>query len=153
MTEDRLKRKYRVFEALLDKKKKRFDQLSEFQDDQLESINDADMDQNSIVENQTEEMLREVRTENETLDHLKEEINKLEDYKSFREKEIVGPGTVVITDKFNLVVSVPQRTFEVDGKKYNGISTESPIYQVLVGKTSGEKVDFNGQSIEINEVI
>jgi len=153
MTEERLKRKYKVFETLLDIKKKRFARLSDFQEDQLESINDADMDQNSIVENQTEEMIREVRNENETLDHLKQEINKLEDYKSFRDKEEVGPGTVVLTDKINLVVSVPQRTFEVDGNKYTGVSTSSPIYQALEGKSAGEKVDFNGQTFEVTEVL
>lgn len=153
MTEDRLKRKYKVFEALLDVKKKRFDKLSSFQEDHLESINDADMDQNSIVENQTEEMIREVRNENESLDHLKEEINTLEDYKSFSDKEAVGPGTIVMTNKLNLVISVPQRTFEADGDKYTGVSTKSPIYEALAGKTAGDKVDFNGQTFEVKEVI
>lgn len=153
MSEEKLKQKHRIFEALLHKKQERFDQLSNFQEDNLESINDADLDNNSMMENQTEQMLRETRVENESLDHLKEEINRLEDYESFQQNDQVGPSTVVKTNIANIVVAVPQRTFEVDGEKYNGVSTESPIYQALEGKSAGDKVDFNGQQLEIKDVL
>ncbi len=153
MTKDRLKEKHQVFEALLQQKKQRFEQMSNFQEEHLQSINEGDLDQNSIVENQTEEMLREVRTENESLDTLKEQINKLEDYKSYQDKDKVGPITVVKTDLLNLVVAVPQRTFEVNGEKYNGVSTDSPIYQALEGKAAGDSVEFNGKNIKVKEVI
>lgn len=153
MSEEKLKQKHKIFEVLLHKKQERFKELSNFQDDQLESINDADLDNNSIMENQTEQMLRETRVENESLDHLKQEINYLEDYQSFKENDKVGPSTIVKTDMANLVISVPQRTFEVDGEKFNGVSTKSPIYEALEGRTAGDKVDFNGQNIEIKEVI
>lgn len=153
MSEEKLKQKHKIFEVLLHKKQERFKELSNFQDDQLESINDADLDNNSIMENQTEQMLRETRVENESLDHLKQEINYLEDFQSFKENDKVGPSTIVKTDMANLVISVPQRTFEVDGEKFNGVSTKSPIYEALEGRTAGDKVDFNGQNIEIKEVI
>lgn len=153
MSEEKLKQKHKIFEVLLHKKQERFKELSNFQDDQLESINDADLDNNSIMENQTEQMLRETRVENESLDHLKQEINYLEDYQSFKENDKVGPSTIVKTDMANLVISVPQRTFEVNGEKFNGVSTKSPIYEALEGRTAGDKVDFNGQNIEIKEVI
>ncbi len=153
MNEDKLRTKYKVFETLLERKKSRFNELSRFQRDQVNSINEADMDQDSIMEDQTEAMLREARVENESLDNLKEEINYLEDYKSFGEKNEVGPSTLVKTSLLNLVVSVPQRTFEVGGEKYNGISTKSPVYEALEGKKAGEKVEFNGQKIEIKEVV
>lgn len=153
MNEDKLRQKHKVFESLLARKKARFEELSNFQQDQVESINEADMDKSSIIENQTEAMLREARVENESLDHLKEEINYLEDYQSFAEKKEVGPTTVIKTNELNLVVAVAQRTFEVGGKKYNGISVESPIYEALKGKSAGDTVEFNGQKLEIKEVI
>lgn len=153
MTEDKLKQKYKVFETLLETKKKRFDQLSNFQRDQVESINEADLDNNSIAENQTEQMLREARVENESLDHLKEEINYLEDYHSFGNKDEVGPSTLVKTSLANLVVSVPAKPFKVDGEEYYGVSTESPVYEALEGRKPGDTVEFNGQNVEIREVI
>ncbi|MDZ7846603.1 MAG: hypothetical protein U5L96_07460 [Owenweeksia sp.] len=59
-----------MFEALLKLKKKQFEELNEFQQDHMDSINEADLDQSSTVENQTEQMMRETRMENESLDHF-----------------------------------------------------------------------------------
>ena len=153
MTDHRLKTKHKIFERLLKVKIKRFNEISDFQQDHVESINDADLDNNSIVENQTEQMMREARVENESLDHLKEEINYLEDYQSFKDKDVIGPSTVVKTNIGNFIVSVPATSFEVEGEKFTGISTKSPMYGAIEGKSEGDKVEFNGQDIEIREVI
>lgn len=153
MNEDKLQEKYKVFEQLLKRKKSRFEELSNFQQEQVESINEADMDQDSIMENQTEAMLREARIENESLDHLKEEINYLEDFKSFRAREEVGPSTLVKTSMGNFVVAVPEHLLEVDGQKFTGISTKSPLYEALEGKREGDTIQFNGQQVKINMVV
>lgn len=153
MNEDKLQKKYKVFEHLLRRKKALFEDLSNFQQEQVESINEADMDQDSIMENQTESMLREIRVENASLDHLKEEVNYLEDFKSFQVREEVGPSTLVKTSMGNFIVAVPEHLLEVDGEKFTGISTKSPLYEALEGKREGDTIRFNGQQVEINMVV
>lgn len=153
MKEDKLQYKHRVFAALLARKHQRFEEISDFQQEQVDSINRADLDESGMVENQTEQMLREARVENESLDHLKEEINRLEDYKAFQLKEKVGTGCVVHSSLGNFVVSVPAHPFEVDNRKYYGISVKSPVYKALEGHGAGEEVVFDQKKIVIEEVL
>lgn len=152
MNEELLKEKQRVFEALLQRKKEELSKISKYQQDQLESINEADLDQSEMIENQRENMMREMRTESESLDHLKQEVNYLEDYRSFRERNEIGPSTLVKTNIGNFVVAVPEQLFEVEGNEYTGISTKSPLYGALERKKEGDKVSFNDQEIEIKVV-
>lgn len=152
MSEDKLKEKYKVFEALLAKKKEEFEKISNYQQEQLESINEADLDKSELIESQTENMMREMRTESQTLDHLKKEINHLEDYKSFQQKDEVGPSTLVKTSMGNFLVAVPEHLFEVNGEKYTSVSAKTPIYEALEGKKEGDTVQFNGQEVKITFV-
>ncbi|WP_417610419.1 hypothetical protein [Owenweeksia hongkongensis] len=153
MSADKLKLKHAVFEALLSQKKAEFEKISKYQQDQLESINEADLDKSEMIESQTENMMREMRTESQSLDHLKEEVNFLEDYKSFKNREKVGPSCIVKTNIGNFVVAVPEHEFTVEGEKFTGISTKSPIYEALEGKTEGDSISFNGQEIKISQVV
>lgn len=153
MSEDKLKEKYKVFGALLKKKQEEYDRIQEYQRGELKSINEADLDRSEMIESQTENMMREMRTESETLDHLKEEINYLEDFKSYRERDKIGPATLVKTNIGNFLVSVPEPLFESNGEKFSGITVKSPIYEALEGKKEGDKVHFNGRDIEIKMVV
>ncbi len=153
MNTDKLKLKHSVFEALLNHKKAEFKKISDYQQDQLESINEADLDKSEMIESQTENMMREMRTESQSLDHLKAEINFLEDYKSFKNRDEVGPSCLVKTSIGNFVVAVPEHQFEVNDEKYTGISTKSPLYEALEGKTEGESIEFNGQNVKISQVV
>lgn len=150
MTKD--KEKQEIFHALLEKKRQQHADLSGFQEDQLESVNKADLDQSSMVENQRETMMRETRIENKSLDHLQREIEYLLGFEAYHEQEEVAPATVVKTNIGNFLVAVPEPEFEAGGEKFAGISTRSPIYQAMEGKKSGDKFDFNGNTIEIKEV-
>ena len=153
MNEEKLKEKHKVFEALLGRKKEEFSKISKYQQEQLNSINEADLDQSEMIENQRENMMREMRTESQSLDHLKSEINYLEDFQSFSAKTEVGPSTIIKTNIGNFVVAVPEHLFGVDGNEYTGISTKSPAYEAMVGKKAGDKLKFNGQDVEIKEVV
>ena len=152
-TEDRLETKRTVFKSLLDEKKKAFARISQYQQEILQSVNEADLDKSEMIESQTENMMREMRIENESLDHLKQEIEKLESYDSLAIFDYVAPGTVILTNDKNYVVFSPQQEFTAHGKTFYGISTDSPIYEVLKDHEAGETLTFNDSKFVIEEVM
>ncbi len=152
-TKEELQEKYEAFEALLQHKQKEYERLSEFQKEQLDSINGDDLDKSDTMESPTENLMREVRVEGSNLDKLKEQIEFLEQYKSFQNRDTVGPATLVKTNIGNLLVAVPEQEFKAGSKNYTAISTRSPVYEKLEGKKAGEAVNVNGQSIQIQSVV
>ena len=50
----------------------------------------------------------------------------------------VAPGAVVQTDRGTFFVSASIEEFHADGKKYFGVSQDSPIYRAMQGKQPGE---------------
>jgi len=61
-------------------------------------------------------------------------------------------GSIVITDKQKLFVSVGLGKMEVEGQTIFAISPIVPIVNALRGKTKGETIVFNGRKINIMEV-
>lgn len=152
-TEDALVEKQRAFEALLNKKREEYDRLTNFQKEQLESVNGDDLDKGDIIESPTENLMREVRLEGDNLDKLKEEIEFLDRFESLAAKKEVGPVSLVDTNIGKLLVAVPENSFTAQGNTYTAISVESPIYRELEGKKAGDEINFNGHSVKINTVV
>jgi len=65
----------------------------------------------------------------------------------------VGAGSVVLSSGGNFFLSVPGGFTEIDGAKYALISLSSPIGKLLVGKSKGDCVSFNGRDYKISQVI
>lgn len=152
-TSDILVYKKRVFDTLIDRKKREFQELAAFQEKQLDSINKSkDNESHDMIESPIEQEMREVRVENETIDRLRKEVNYLDGFDSLRAQEEVSVGSVFKTNQGNFIVAVPESTFEVGEETYQGISKESPLFQELSGKKAGESLTFNGQKYEIELV-
>lgn len=66
--------------------------------------------------------------------------------------EFVAPGAIIMTDSLNFVVGISMLPFEVEGKKYIGISTKAPIYVLLAGKHIGEVVHNGRQTYLIEDI-
>lgn len=152
-TEEALKEKRQVFQALLDRKQEEFDRLSNFQEEQLESINaDKKNQPKDLMESSTEKELREIRLENKTIDKLREQINYLEGFKSLKRRNKVEQGSLVKTSEGNFLIAVPELNFKANGDSYSGISADSPLYEALEGHREGDKVEFNGMEFKIESV-
>jgi len=67
--------------------------------------------------------------------------------------DTVQPGAVVKFNNRRFVVCVSTTRFEVDGKTYMGISTQSPIYLAMVGLQEGDIFTHNGAEFEVQEVL
>ena len=71
----------------------------------------------------------------------------------FNVTDVVRPGAVVKFNNRRFVVCVSTTRFEVDGKTYMGISTQSPIYLVMAGLQAGDVFTHNGIEFEVQEVL
>lgn len=152
-TEEILKEKRDIFQALLHAKQQEFDRLSDFQEEQLESINKSKRNEpQDLMESSTEKGVREIRIENNTIDKLREQINYLEGFKSLKRREKVEAGSLVKTSEGNFLVAVPLLKFEANGNSYTGISTQSPLFEALAGHKEGEEINFNGLDYKIEMV-
>ena len=62
-------------------------------------------------------------------------------------------GSVIITDKVRYFLSISAGKLVIADKNYFAISVSSPIGKLLLGKQENDSFFFNGQTIEINEIV
>lgn len=116
----------------------------------------ADLDEESTLELDD---FAQQNSSNDSAINLQNRINKaindLQDFKELRPELVdeITEGNVVLTDKLNFVIGLSFKDFEWENKKFVGISTEAPIFSALVGKREGDKVEFNGISYTIEEIL
>lgn len=77
-------------------------------------------------------------------------LSKLEAVKS---AATVVLGSLVITDKLTFYIAIAAGKMEVNGTTVFVISPASPIGHNLLGLTAGGKMEFNGQTYLIKEVL
>ncbi|MFV0201437.1 GreA/GreB family elongation factor [Empedobacter falsenii] len=79
----------------------------------------------------------------------------LENFKALRPELIneITEGNVVLTDKVNFVIGLSFKDFEWENKNFVGISTQAPIFEALIGKRAGDKLEFNGIHYTIEEIL
>lgn len=64
----------------------------------------------------------------------------------------IRKGSLILTDKVNYYIAIGVGKIVIGGKVYFCISPDAPIAKVLLGKTQGEAVVFNGRKIILEEV-
>lgn len=67
--------------------------------------------------------------------------------------KIIDVNSLIITNKQNIYVSIGLGKIDISEGDFYVVSPLAPIFQALRGKKKGESITFNGQKIEINEVI
>ena len=70
----------------------------------------------------------------------------------FSPKTSVESGAYVKTNKFNFFIGFATVPFDVDGKHIVGISMESPICPIMLGKKVGDQFSFSGVDYEIEKI-
>lgn len=112
----------------------------------------ADDNQAETYESNQQEMLNEMQDMQEHFDFLEESaalFNRVDFQSSF---EQVKPGALVVTDKMTFLVGI-SGDFESDGHTIKGISTSAPIFESMKDKKAGDKVEINGNTFKIKEVM
>jgi len=72
------------------------------------------------------------------------------DAKKISEK--VEFGSIIITNKQKLFVSISLGKIELEKEQFYAISTQVPIYKSIQNKKAGEKFEFNGLNFEILDI-
>lgn len=88
--------------------------------------------------------------------HLSEANKMLDGLKSISPNTVsdkVILGSVVKTTNNNFFISVSAGKIDIEDESYFAISLYSPIGQLLMGKIKGDKVEFNGNSFTLTDVI
>ncbi|TXE18416.1 3-oxoacyl-ACP synthase [Psychroserpens burtonensis] len=67
--------------------------------------------------------------------------------------KIIGLGSIAYTTQANYFVAVSAGEFIVAHEKFYAISANTPIGRLLLGKTTGDKVQFRDQNFEIITII
>ena len=95
----------------------------------------------------------EINALNQLLEFANAELALL---KSLKEQdtrtENAGIGSVVVTNRNTFLVSASIEGFEVDGKSYTGISTQSPLFQAMKGKRAGGTFSYKGITYTIQDI-
>ena len=69
-----------------------------------------------------------------------------------KESTISHLGSLIITNTASYFLTISAGLLTIDKQPYFAISVSSPIGKLLLGKITGEKINFNGKAIEIKEI-
>ena len=81
---------------------------------------------------------------------LKNELSKISLSRDFSKVEF---GALVVTTLATYFISVGLGNIASKGEKCFAISAGSPIGQALMGRSEGEKLEFQGREIEIYQIV
>ncbi len=114
--------------------------------------NEEQYDANEV--SQKTQRSEEVTAVNEALSLANEEMSFLQHLKATENNlyTSVGPGAVVITDKFTFFISVSIEQFSVNGETFVGISTKSPLYLIMKGLRAEDVFQHKGQRYTIKQI-
>ncbi|MFN2261049.1 MAG: hypothetical protein ABR595_03170 [Psychroflexus sp.] len=84
------------------------------------------------------------------INKLKTVLHKIDiDQKSLS----VRVGSLVFTSKANYFIAVSLGSLEIENHKCYAISSQTPIGQLLMGKHTGDEINFNGSSFIITKIL
>ena len=82
--------------------------------------------------------------------NVKTQLSKVNIEKS---STIIGLGSLVFTTQLNYFIAISTGELNVNNKKYYAISPNTPIGQLLIGKTVGDDISFREQNFIIKKVL
>lgn len=96
----------------------------------------------------------EINTLNTQLEFAKAELDILQTLYHTHDvsRDQVTLGAIVITNHYTFFVSASLEQITVDGHLYIGISTLSPLYKAMEGKTKGGTFSYNSVSYKIKDI-
>ena len=65
---------------------------------------------------------------------------------------VITLGSIVFTNKLNYFITISAGKLVVDNEVFYAISANTPMGKLLIGKTAGDVIDFNKNTIEIKKI-
>ena len=98
--------------------------------------------------------IAEINTLNTLLEFANREMELLENIKLMptiiQEKAVLG--ALVVTSLNSFFISASIEFVEVEGQRYFGLSTHSPLFLAMSGKGKGDSFAYKGKHYEINDI-
>ncbi|QHT67360.1 hypothetical protein GXP67_12305 [Rhodocytophaga rosea] len=150
---DKLGLKKRILEESRSNQQLLRDDLRESFQERVESANqNEDDDFTDHFESTREEVMDEIHLVAPQADAAQAQLQLLERMEAQTLHEQVKNGAVVLTAQQNFFVSTSLPLFEVEGKPYLGVSTDSPIYHAMKDKKKGDSFTLNDVLYHIEDV-
>ena len=135
-------------QLLIDDFKQRIKALTE-----TEGLGNEESYDNSDVAAGSQKTL-EINTINSLLEFAETELLVLETIKQTLDikRDSVSLGAIVVTNHNTFFISASLEQFSVDGSKYLGISTKSPLYFAMEGKKIGDSFEYKDKRYTIKDI-
>lgn len=104
---------------------------------------------NIFEDGKVDQARNRVTARSSVADALQAEIKILKGIDSILPTAEVQLGDVIETNHGKFFAAVPSDEFTIEGESYRGISTDSPLFQALLGKKNGDEVNVNGQTYRL----
>ena len=115
--------------------------------DEAEETNEEE--QNRYEDGKVDQSINRVEARSSVVEALQHDIRVLQNLDDIEPTEEIQLGDIIETDRGYFFVGAASDEFEVNGRKYRGISVESPLYLALRGKHNGDSVEVNGSSFKL----
>ena len=148
-----MKIKQELLQACLDYANKRIINYKNELQTIKESIEDSDKGGGDDEDSGNSKLLSDLEKNSQHLSEANKMLNGLKDISSKTVSEKVILGSVVRTSNNNFFLSVSAGKIDITDGSYFAISQHSPIGMLLMGKTKGATIEFNGNKFTITEVI
>ena len=145
-------------------KRELYRKCTEYIDQRIESIQKKLADVAESRSNETKSSAGDKHETGRTMMQLEEQKATVQLYAALEVKQtlnqlnvemansIIGLGSLVSCDSGNYFIAISAGKLKIEGKRYYGISMQSPIGLKLAGKIVGDEVDFNSKVMKILEV-
>lgn len=145
-------KKTELINSIINHQQSKIEELEAFRE-KLEGVTDLDENSSRDIDDfshQSESMEVVLHT-NQQIESARDSLNILRVYAN-SELTNVMPGAIIETDKRWFLIGVSISSYELEGKEIIGISTETPIYSVMVNKSAGDSFSFADQEYVIQHI-
>ncbi|THH39456.1 hypothetical protein [Neolewinella litorea] len=150
LTKEQAAEKQAVAAQLLTIKENSYQNMLAMQNADLAEAEETNEETENLFEDgKVDQSINRVEARSSVVEALQHEIRMLANIDSIEPTEEIQLGDIVETDRGLFFVGAASDEFEVNGKKYRGISTESPLYKAMRGKHNGDTVEVNGTKFRI----
>lgn len=148
-----MKIKQELLQACLDYANKRITNYKNELETIRESIESNDKSGGDEDDSGNSQLLTDLEKNSQHLTDANKMLNGLKDISPKTVSDKVMLGSVVKTTNNNFFISVSAGKIEISDGSYFAISQHSPIGMLLLGKSKGDTIEFNGNKFTITEVI
>lgn len=148
-----LDHKREVVQRVIDQKSRQYAAFEKAQKEKLESSNRSTADKNDLVESPREQMMDEIQMRSNVLDQMRTDLDILHTLPMESSHSEIGMGTLVRTNRGDFLVAVADSPSRAESNLPTGVSTESPIFKAMEGKTIGDQFDLRDRTYEIEDLV